>query len=53
MSIHNFAAAVLCVAFSLALSGCQTNVVTAPHATFMVDSVACPVASEEDSKAAQ
>lgn len=52
MNIHNFAAAVLCVAFSLALSGCQANVVTAPHATFMVDSVTCPVASEAP-KAAQ
>lgn len=49
MNIHNLAAAVLCVAFSLALSGCQANVVTAPHATFMVDSVTCPVASDEPS----
>lgn len=35
---NRFAAAVLCVAFALALTGCQTNVVTAPNSTFMVDS---------------
>lgn len=46
MSVHNFTAAALCIIFSLALVGCQTNVVTAPHATFMVDSVSCPVDSE-------
>lgn len=44
---HQFTAAVLCVAFSLALSGCQTNVVTAPHATFMIDSkMSCPPVSK-------
>ena len=46
MSVHNLTAAALCLVFSLALAGCQANVVTAPHATFMVDSVTCPVASE-------
>lgn len=35
---NNFAAAILVVAFSLALSGCQTNVNTMPNAIVMVDS---------------
>lgn len=38
MNIHNLAAAVLCAAFALALSGCQTNVNTMPNAIVMVDS---------------
>lgn len=46
---HTTSAAVLVVVFTVALTGCQTNVVTAPHATFMVDSVTCPVASEAPS----
>lgn len=35
---HITSAIILVVIFAMALTGCQTNVVTAPHATFMVDS---------------
>lgn len=35
---HYTSAIILVVVFAVALTGCQTNVVTAPNSTFMVDS---------------
>jgi len=38
--MNKFTALLLCIAFTVALTGCQVNVVTAPHAVFKVERAA-------------